>query len=95
MVLLAVFHEERLPGEEGRTRPVSNCLYLRQRPEDSADTCLLNKAVMNKAQINPVFKLYQSVTSALYQDCLQGCWASHIDPQLRSAALTLIGTGTY
>lgn len=71
-VLLAWFHEDRLPGEDGRARTVSICLYLRQRPEDLADTCLLNKAVMNKAQINALFKLHQSAPGALHGDCFAG-----------------------
>lgn len=69
MVLLAACHEDRLPRQDGRAGDVSACLYLRRRPEDTADACLLNKAVMNKAWINPLFNLYQSAPSAWYQAC--------------------------
>lgn len=78
MVLLARFHEDCLPGEDGWARTVSICLYLRQRREDLADTCLLNKAVMNKAQINPLFKLYQSAPSPLHRDCF-AMWVGNLD----------------
>ena len=64
MVLLAACREGRLPGEDGRAGVVSACLYLRRRPEDAADACLLDKAVMNEAWINPLFNLYQSAPSA-------------------------------
>lgn len=80
-VLLAWFHEERLAGEDGRARAVSICLYLRQRTEDMADTCLLNKAVMNKAQMNALFNLHQSAPSALPWDCFAQWEGNQTDPQ--------------